>query len=271
MSNKTPSVEDDEELDFMSDVFLAQCAEKDVRPGLLHNPRDKRDHELKKKHNEANQANKFLSKKSLLQLEDEQRTEKLNQEIDSQNKGFRMLEKMGYKPGMSIGPEGRDNGLKVPLPIEMKRTRGGLGEKTKIAEKKRKIEEQREELVKLSDPAAYRARLREIADEKVTFRDLKTAQSSCQSLDTTAGVTTPLETWFWKEVEKPKPDSDDESGEEEINEDEEESTEPEPREKLDALLIHLREKYFYCIWCGTAYDSAEDFKTNCPGPTRDDH
>lgn len=39
-------------------------------------------------------------------VEAEQRNLGLNNALTSENKGFRLLEKMGYKPGMAIGKKG---------------------------------------------------------------------------------------------------------------------------------------------------------------------
>lgn len=40
-------------------------------------------------------------------------------------------------------------------------------------------------------------------------------------------------------------------------------------EKLEKLVSHLREKYWYCFWCKYRYDSAE--MEGCPGVTEEDH
>ena len=45
--------------------------------------------------------------------------------IDSSNKGFAMLAKMGYKAGESLGKS--NSGRIEPIPIEVKNDRGGLG------------------------------------------------------------------------------------------------------------------------------------------------
>jgi len=170
---------------------------------------------------------------------------------------------------MSIGP--RNDGIKVPIAVELKRTRRGLGEKTKNEEKKRRIEERKEELEQLADPSAYRTRLRDIAENKDTFRDLKKAQCACQTLDMTACLAAPAQSWYWPEVSKPKSDSDDDFAEEVIElEEDDQEIEPEPREKLEALVQYLRGKYFYCIWCGTAFENEEDMNS-CPGSTKEDH
>ncbi|EMD40567.1 hypothetical protein CERSUDRAFT_44717 [Gelatoporia subvermispora B] len=43
------------------------------------------------------------------------------------------------------------------------------------------------------------------------------------------------------------------------------------KDRLELVLDYLRQKYAYCFWCGTQYDSQEDLDTNCPGPDEDAH
>ena len=40
-------------------------------------------------------------------MEAEKRDEGLNKSLDSSNKGFALLQKMGYKPGAGIGKSGK--------------------------------------------------------------------------------------------------------------------------------------------------------------------
>ncbi len=58
-------------------------------------------------------------------LEAERRQEGLSNAITSQNKGFAMLAKMGYKEGEAIGKSSK--GILEPIGIDIKTDRGGLG------------------------------------------------------------------------------------------------------------------------------------------------
>jgi hypothetical protein len=42
-----------------------------------------------------------------------------------------------------------------------------------------------------------------------------------------------------------------------------------PAEKLQKLVIYLREEYNYCFWCKFTYSNKE--MEGCPGPTEEDH
>lgn len=54
-------------------------------------------------------------------------------------------------------------------------------------------------------------------------------------------------------------------------ENEEDINEEVVRKKIDIIYQYLKEVYFYCVWCGTRYESEEDFNQNCPGPNEEDH
>ena len=77
---------------------------------------------LKKK---SDQKEENKTKKNKVNLEVEKRHEGLQKSIDSSNKGFAMLTKMGYKAGEGLGKS--NSGRIEPIPIEVKNDRGGLG------------------------------------------------------------------------------------------------------------------------------------------------
>lgn len=67
------------------------------------------------------------------EIEAQRRQEALAKPVSADNKGFALLAKMGYKPGMSLGKdrasENADEPKKLtePIAVEMKFGRGGLG------------------------------------------------------------------------------------------------------------------------------------------------
>ena len=83
-------------------MFLSYSDDK--RPGLVHSAKTAREIEKEKKHRESNEKNKAKPKKV---LEQEKRSEGLSTAISSDNKGFSLLQKMGYKPGMVLGKRGK--------------------------------------------------------------------------------------------------------------------------------------------------------------------
>lgn len=66
--------------------------------------------------------------------EAEQRQEGLAAAIPSSNIGFKMLQQMGYKPGIALGKSGQ--GATEPINVDVKVNRTGLGRDRVVAEEK---------------------------------------------------------------------------------------------------------------------------------------
>ena len=109
---------EDEQEDYMSDVFL----ERDVRPGLTGKKRTITIVETKSKKVKSEDDEKRA------------RAEGLAKPISTDNKGYSLLSKLGYKEGMSLGKRGRvlivvratkvcsisGGGRKDPIPLDVK-------------------------------------------------------------------------------------------------------------------------------------------------------
>lgn len=260
---------DDEECDYMSEDFLQKCLPKDVTPGLIKTQRQKREHEVLKYQEQLKDEAQRMKrlKKTHHQMETEAREEGLATKIDSSNKGFALLAKMGYKPGMRLGKE--EQGIADPIPVEVKQGRSGFGRDEtmkKIAlEKCRIIEQRTKEIVDNFDPAAFRAQMREKHMARRLESDLYKAQKSCRDLDEKKEFSEPAEAFFWPKIIKPKTEE-----EEDDDEDEEEEVFT-VSEKIGLLITYLRLEHFYCLYCGISYESEEELTKDCPGPSREDH
>lgn len=259
----------DEEEDYMSSDFLN--VQEDVRPGLTFSRSLKRKHEIEKKRLESNKLHKTKSRK---ELEEESRNAGLDNAISSDNKGFAMLQKMGYKPGMKLGVQKESTvnaGLSEPIKVKLKTDRGGLGREEEIRKRIAQREEKRSKMKVYKEEETERLtqEFRERMRNKVSIRnlmaDLRKSQKVCQQLDVQNDVTEPMRPWFWYSVEY------DEDEEEEYDDEEYEEDEIEPDEQLSFILDYLRTKYLYCLWCGVQYDSADDINSNCPGIEKCDH
>ncbi|KAL9954758.1 hypothetical protein ACROYT_G042333 [Oculina patagonica] len=260
---------DEDEEDYMSDKFLLGAAEN--APGLVPDKIAKK-YRKEMKHNELCQRSKI---KPMRERETEHREQGLASALDSSNKGFAMLQKMGFKHGMGLGKDG--TGRAEPIPLAVKADRGGLGRdmllkrqrevkealKHETAKKRVKIEQNQRE--------NFRRHMSGKFAERQTSSDLYKSQKACEQLDKSKDLPC-VENWFWPET---KNEDDEEEKEEDTDEEEEkeeeEEEELEPSEKLVHLTMYLRRTHQYCIWCGTKFDDDQDMAENCPGDTAQDH
>ncbi|XP_040034282.2 G patch domain-containing protein 11 [Gasterosteus aculeatus] len=274
----------DEEDDYMSDAFLSKI--QDVKPGVSMVRRAK---EAIKKETRQMETNAKNRQKTYKEQEKESREAAMENSICNQNKGFALLQKMGYKAGQGLGKSGA--GRVDPIPLNIKTDRGGIGME---GVKKRKAEEeleyyrqkvrakQQNETKSLED---FRSRVRTEREERKIEGDLRRSQRACEQLDSQKSITIPREDWYWPKAETDEEEGDlKEEDEEEEQEEEEEEEEKEAEEeeeeeiveltsfdKLQILTSYLRGVHFYCIWCGTTYNDEEDLCSNCPGDTAADH
>ncbi|XP_009090002.1 G patch domain-containing protein 11 isoform X2 [Serinus canaria] len=174
-------MEGDEEEDYMSDLFLKQ----DVRPGLPMVRRAKEAIQKEEKQKEANEKNR---QKSIKEEEKERRDLVLKSALGNENKGFALLQKMGYKSGQALGKSGE--GIVEPIPLNIKTGRSGLGhEELKKRKAEEKLENYRQKLQmkkQANEQAAdeFRIRFKTKQEERKMEGDLRKSQRACQQLDT---------------------------------------------------------------------------------------
>lgn len=216
------------------------------------------------------QMNAISKVKPKKQVEEEHREEGLKTAIGADNKGFNLLQKMGYKPGTSLGKDG--TGRTEPIAVAIKTGRGGLGKDEELKRKREmrtqmaiKRQGKRKKMEVLTtqefvENQRSRALAREVAG------DLWKSQKACHQLDEQKNLSEPAETWFWPQVK-----SDEVDGDSDDSEDDSEDEELQPEEKLRILTAYLRQKHLFCIWCGTTYEDVKDMEDNCSGDTRECH
>ncbi|XP_065747354.1 G patch domain-containing protein 11 isoform X5 [Phocoena phocoena] len=243
-----------EEEDYMSDSFIN--VQEDIRPGLPMLRQIREAHRKEEKQQEANLKNK---RKSLKEEEQERRDIGLKNALGCENKGFALLQKMGYKSGQALGKSGK-SGIGHEALLKRKA-------EEKLESYRRKIHMKKE--VEERAAEQFRMRLKNKQDEMKLEGDLRRSQRACQQLDTQKNIQVPRETWYWLRLEEETEEEEEE--EKEQDEDEYKSEDLSVLEKLQILTSYLREEHLYCIWCGTAYEDKEDLSSNCPGPTSADH
>ena len=257
------------------------CSVSDIRPSLLFSHSLKLKHELMKKKLKSDPKPKTYYR----DLENQLREEAMNRPLDQTNKGFKMLTKMGFKGYENNSSEGKtsetdtqtSSGQKrfssEPIKIQLKSDRKGLGTEPKRQKTVRKEDKIDDRLTTDQFLSHKKSRNQLFLIEK----DLKTAQKVCRNLDIDSGFDenqfqnqSVRPKWFWPPIEVHTNDDNDSKNDEEVEEEEEEDNEC-IESKLKSINEYLRDKYFYCIWCGIRFNDSQDLSDNCLGDTRDDH
>lgn len=239
----------------------------DIRPGLVFNRTDKRKLDQLKKKIETKTTKKS---KTYKEQEQETRDKGLSTAIAPENKGFKLLEKMGYKVGSSLGKTSA--GITEPINIKVKESSSGVGKERhdeEVISKLRKMKEKKDETIfkKYQNTKA----------EKVALvfmkKDYYKAQRICEELDSRQHMEYPFEEfyWTWETMSKMKEiteENEEDGGEKEG----EQEKEIEPcEENLKSIIDYLRSTYFYCIYCAITGANDQDLKQHCPGAYRSDH
>ncbi|KAK4954493.1 hypothetical protein LTR10_007924 [Elasticomyces elasticus] len=132
---------------------------------------------------EAAERGRVLSKKELAEQAKAKREAALATQLDSSNKGAKMMAKMGFKGG-ALGKT--ENARTQPIEILMKDDKGGIG---MDSEKKRKLREAAEEIEgqhkrKKVDEDEYRQRTRDEREERKAEGQMWSAMRTLESFDT---------------------------------------------------------------------------------------
>lgn len=226
----------DEEEDYMSDAFLAKL--QDVTPSLIKNSSVKRQNQIEMKRKQQ------THKKSIHEQTKDKLKEGLNKALTSDNKGFAMLSKMGFKPGTSLGKSStQSSAIKEPIKININNDgRSGLGTVTAVKETRERQLNNLKRKINASDmtPDEYRKQLRQVSDKKQTVWDLHKLQKTCRIIELEHHVKFPIHLWFWPE---------DRSKKEESSEEEEEEDESQKKTELSVsfkIVVNLHSIITFC-------------------------
>ncbi|CAF1047236.1 unnamed protein product [Rotaria sordida] len=240
--------DDDDDDDYMSDKILAAAAQASA-PQLL-NPRRRL----------PPPPPSIPTEKSRHLIEKEQREQGLSTAITSDNKGFQLLKKMGYKEGSKLGPN-QSKGLIEPIPIKIHPSRSGLGEENEKKEKIR-IKEEIKNKFNRQIQSTYQDHLKQKYYLKRLHIDIAKCQSICERFD--REKLNLEENILWK---KNKQDEEDDDEEEQSGNDDQSNME----NQLKTLTNYLRDTHLYCIWCGQTFETLDELQNICPGNERDLH
>lgn len=288
----------DDSDDYMSEDFLKLT--QNVKPGLATSREHKRWLKMEaEKQNEKHEARSLPRKKQ--DLEKTLREEALSKPVPETSRGFALMAKMGFKPGMSLGKKKDENdlgsGIKEPIPVEVRSCRTGLGlESDREQQAKQRLQREMDRMKRRAEQHVelmhdYQKRKREVSNTRDLIRDILSSRKICVELDLRMDIELPKESWFWKSYPERKDDCSEavKFGRTESDEDdvvrffyangkealEEERFNELPdevlQERLDRITYYLRETHRYCIWCGCQFENQEEFDNYCPGQDRQAH
>lgn len=251
------TMEGEQEDDYMGD--LSQFLPPDQVATLQAKEKEDKDYKGK-----LNWKEKRKIKREKQQKEEEERiTKGSSSAIPSTNIGFKMLQQMGYNPGLALGKNGQ--GRLEPVGIELKRSRTGLGradvEKEKKIKKAKEMEKniQKMRMKEQNLMSEYGERRKQLWQSRKIMSSYKEASAALAQL----------------EEANSRPGRDDKEKKQEEDVDEAEEDEEEEKEvtaeDLQEVLNRLRIEFNYCFYCGCQYESADEMISICPGVEEEDH
>jgi hypothetical protein len=211
------------------------------------------------------QKRKFTDKpKPIKELEKVSIEQGINTPLDSTNKGFRMLARMGFKDGQGLGKGG--TGIVEPLPLVFKEGRTGIAEKSKITE----INNNKRPKMETRDLRQFNtSQSSKLREKKVIKIIISITTKTCPYLDESAGIEKNALLADWQKIEALQ--KQDKAQSQSFADYLKKETPERRLERLRELLLYLRERHLYCTFCAVTYKDEEDMKLNCPGMWDDDH
>ncbi|KAF2435656.1 G-patch-domain-containing protein [Tothia fuscella] len=163
-------MEDNEEDDYMN-MIIAEPARSEKETSIQRTARKRR---------EARERGFHKTKQEREADAAAARDAALSTSLNTSNKGFKMMAKLGYKPGTTLGKA--EHARIEPIGVVIKENRGGIGHDS---EKKRKIRGELEEAAKRVkvEEVGYRERVRQEREEKRVGGQLVGAQKIAEGLD----------------------------------------------------------------------------------------
>lgn len=156
-------------------IFFCCSSKNDIRPGLTFSTSEKRKlDEYKKQQDDSNKK-----VKSAREQESDLREKGLETAISPQNMGFKMMQKMGYKPGTSLGFS--SPGILEPIKVSIKTSNAGVGKEAvpqKVMERRKAYNSKIDTMQK-----AFQTCILEKNARKKLMNDISIGQRICEELD----------------------------------------------------------------------------------------
>lgn len=209
---------------------------------------------------------RFVDKpKSPKEMEKERLQEGLNTQLDSTNKGFRMLAKMGFKEGQSLGKNGNSNtALKEPLPLIIKKDRAGIPERPDRSDHFKKAKVEHKDLGSFKEMVSDKQKDRKVVKQiiEITTKTIPHFDEMHEKKERNALL------YDFEEVERKRLEGSIKFSFEDFL-----YRESQDRRflRLESLLHYLRKNYYYCTHCAFTYGDYETLLAECPGLWEEDH
>lgn len=233
-----------DDLDYCSDIFVAQA-----------------------NNNSSSKSTTSKQQKPLSALMEQSYSQGISQPIAEDNKGFKMLRKLGYIAGSGLGKS--EHGITEPISIQ-KRSSDTISVGLGVLEaKRRKIEDFKASKDKQQENFKYKLSA-DYTSGKLK-KDLESIIKTLYELDIKHGKCFSHKcSQAWSDrieglLEENSDNKDDHAKGTLLTDD------IGLTEEIGSLVHHLRNVYNYCYYCGVEYDNEDDLLNNCPGSEEEDH
>lgn len=273
------SSQDDEVDDYMSLSFVVEDNTSKVANKKKNVPTDNK--------NQRKRQRRFTQQEQM----DSSLKEGLSKPIDASNKGFKLLEKFGFKKEEGgLGKFG--TGIQEPIQVHAqlgKSSNFGIGKEKSIQEIHKRFQnkllQHQESMISLE--VGFRQSMKHVQECKQLCRDVMQAEKIIEHLDQREVIERHA---LWPRLERDEDEvgehcsgGDDGGGEvgttgtvhqdtgDEVSIIDGVDDFPTLLLKLETRLVYLRATHTYCLYCGCSFEDFEDMTSNCDGPLRDDH
>lgn len=196
------------------------------------------------------------------------------------SKGLKIMEKMGFKMGDTLGSHDNETALKEPLKLhhltKIGKSRQGLRETPKLIPESMNIQNASEYRLRLSSEKAAAVKEKEVAQLQQKVFDLEKFDDY-QLAEMNPTMISPSFRQLFMKIRKQHmlSDADNPQGGLERRDSEDIEVEQFNGLTLDEQLLQLNkycsDKFNYCYWCGVKFDDSADIEKNCPGLTKGVH
>ncbi|KAI3640456.1 hypothetical protein MIR68_001334 [Amoeboaphelidium protococcarum] len=167
--------------------------------------------------------------------------------LDESNKGFKLLQKLGYQ-------KNQDTNEQIDQISELQlQASTSAGKRTQMEERPQYASSSKRQMPRKQDASQSVEMVRQRAQAQARLKTLQKFVDQAQQV---------FETFNNK----------DETAYQVLDDDDEDTVSIEQLEsRLKVITEQLRTRYFYCIYCGCAFDNMDDMNQNCPGDSFEDH